>query len=221
MLNNNFSELVKKYKKYRSARRDKVLLSIMGLMAVVGGGFFLITKSDFMMKSFQKTSPESSTEMTKKTVVNDEKNETIVQKRVVDIQEKTVERTKVETPKSQELPDKVYNRTANKIEEENAFKLKVSERKNLYNLLTDDKKQNSYQSAVRIAEFYFEEKNHQQAVIWAVKASKKDPKESRPWLIYAKSKASLGKTKVATKALSIYLKHTESKEIRDLLNTLK
>ena len=217
MLNNNFSELVKKYKKYRSARRDKVLLSIMGLMAVVGGGFFLITKSDFVMKSFQKTSPESPAKIVEKTIINDDKNET---SKII-TEEKIVQRVKVETPKAEELPNKVYNRTTQTTEKENTFKLKVSERKNLYNLLTDDKKQNSYQSAINIAKFYFEEKNHQQAVIWAVKASKKDPKESLPWIIYAKSKASLGKTKVATKALSIYLKHTESKEVRDLLNTLK
>ncbi len=87
--------------------------------------------------------------------------------------------------------------------------------------MTKDKEQSSYKSAVDIASFYFEEKDYDKAVIWAVKASKKDPKQSLPWILYAKSKASLGKTKVAQKALSIYLKHTNSKEVQNLLDNLK
>lgn len=216
MLNNNFGELVKKYERHTSARRGKKIFLLFALATILAGGFFLISQSDFIVNSFKKVNPESSMQVE---VNNPEVpiNETIKEEVVV---EEPIKRVKVSTPKTKELPNKVYKRTAKKIDKENPFQLEVKERKNLYSLLTRDKELNSYSSAVDIAKFYYAEKNYEKAVTWAVKASKKDPKQSRSWIIYAKSKASLGKSKVAKKALSIYLKHTNSKEVRNLLDSL-
>ena len=216
MLNNNFGELVKKYERYTSARRGKKIFLLLALATILAGGFFLISQSEFIVNSFKKTHPESNIQTDIKTPdiqVKEDLDKEIIEK-------EPLKRVKVDTPKSEELPNKVYKREVKKIEKENPFQLEVKERKNLYALLTNDKEKNSYKSAVDIAKFYFEEKNYDKAVTWAVKASKKDPKQSQPWIIYAKSKASLGKAKVAKKALSIYLKHTDSKEIRDLLDSL-
>jgi predicted Zn-dependent protease len=225
MLNNSFRELVKKYERYNSKRRTKKFLSLLGLAAIIAAGFLLIYNSQYIVESFKKTNPEpveTKTSVTKNKIVkteieNSKKSEI---KQEAKPETKPVERVKVSTPKSEELPNKVYKRETKKIEKTNPFQLEVKERKNLYSLLTKDKEQNSYQSAIDIAKFYFNEKNYKQAVTWSVKASKKDPRESDPWIIYAKSKAHLGKTDVAKKALKIYLKHTESKEVRDLLDTL-
>ncbi len=226
MLNNNFNELVKKYEKYRGKRRDKMLLSTLLVLAILAGGYYLVTNSGFITQSFKKTTPESQKSGT---IVDTQiADETTEDNPVQEIKthkeekaEKPLQRVKVDTPKTEELPNKVYDRTTKKIENTNPFQLKVKERKNLYKLLTDDKKQNSYQSAISVAQFYFEEKNYDQTIIWSVKASKKDPRESLPWILYAKSKATQGKTKVAKKALAIYLKHTDSKKVQDLLDTLK
>jgi predicted Zn-dependent protease len=217
-LNNNFGELVKKYEKYTSERRQKKLVALLGLLAVIGAGFLFISKSEFIVNSFKKTTPETKIVTP---VVETKKEEVIKKKEFKQPETKTPKRVKVDTPKSENLPNKIYKRDTKKIEKSNPFQLEVKERKNLYSLLTKEKKQNSYQSAINIASFYFEEKDYDKAISWAVKASKKNPKQSRPWIIYAKSKASLGKTKVAQKALSIYLKHTNSKEVQNLLNNLK
>jgi predicted Zn-dependent protease len=221
MLNNSFRELVKKYERYNSKRRSKKLLSLLGLLAIIAGGFLLIYNSKFIINSFKKTNPETvENSVTTNTDTKLEKTVAPSSTTAKTVETKPVERVKVATPKSENLPNKVYKRDTKKIQKNNPFQLEVKERKNLYNLLTKDKEQNSYQSAIDVAKFYFDEKNYKQAVTWSVKASKKDPKQSQPWIIYAKSKAYLGKTKVAKKALSIYLKHTESKEVRELLNTL-
>ena len=221
MLNNNFGELVKKYERYTSAKRGKKIFLLLALATVLAGGFFLISQSEFIVNSFKKTHPESNNEIDIKTPdiqVKEDLDKEIIEKEI--IKKEPLKRVKVETPKSEELPNKVYKREVKKIEKENPFQLEVKERKNLYALLTNDKEKNSYKSAVDIAKFYFDEKNYDKAVTWAVKASKKDPKQSQPWIIYAKSKASLDKAKVAKKALSIYLKHTDSKEVRNLLDSL-
>ncbi len=216
MLNNNFNELVRKYKRYRAKRREMVLLSILGFIVVVVGGIFLVTRSEFVNKSFQMTTPESEVKVQHE-LNNTDKLATKTEEKI----EEPIKKIEVETPKSQDLPNQVYSRSAKELQDGSSLKLEVDERKNLYKLLTTDKRENSYQSAVDIAEFYFKDKNYQQSVIWSVKASKKDPKESLPWIIYAKSKIALGKPKVAQKALAVYLKHTESKEVRELFESLK
>ncbi len=226
MLNNNFNELVKKYEKYKSKKRDKRLLSILLILSILIGGYYLVTNSSFITQSFKKTTPEpQESETIVDTQIADEPTENEPEQETKTVKEekaeKPLQRVKVDTPKTEELPNKVYERSAKKIEETNPFQLEVKERKNLYKLLTDDKKQNSYQSAISVAQFYFDEKNYDQTIIWSVKASKRDPRESLPWILYAKSKATQGKTKVAKKALSIYLKHTDSKEVQNLLDTLK
>jgi predicted Zn-dependent protease len=218
MLNNNFGELVKKYDKYTKKRRQKKLLSLLGLAAIIAAGFFFISKSEFIVNSIKKTKPEPHTQVDVKTPDNPKE---IIKNKAKQPKEKPLQRVKVATPKGEELPNKVYKRSEKKIEKSNPFQLEVKERKNLYSLLTKDKEDNSYKSTVNVASFYFEEKDYDKAITWAVKASKKDPKQSLPWIIYAKSKAALGKTKVAEKALSIYLKHTNSKEVQNLLDNLK
>jgi tetratricopeptide (TPR) repeat protein len=224
MLNNNFSELVKKYEHYRNKQRNKKFLSLLTLAAIIAGGFFLVFNSKFIVNSFKKTSPE---EPVQAQVIKQEPAEIttpvpeVVEPKVIKTPEKKPDRVKVATPKEDKLPNKVYKREEKKIQKATPFELEVKERKNLYNLLKRNKENDNYQTTVNLAQFYFNEKNYEQAVTWSVKASKKDPKKSLPWVIYAKSKSQLGKTIVAKKALSIYLKHTESKEVRNLLDTLK
>ena len=233
MLNNNFGELVKKYERYTNARRRKKLLYLLALTAVIAAGFFFISKNEFIVNRFKNSNPEHSVQADVKTLNERIKNipktekeiiqpaEEPVKEEIKQPEEKPLKRVKVDTPKTEDLPNKVYKRSEKKIEDSNPFKLEVKERKTLYSLLKRDKDQNSYSSAVNVAGFYFDEEDYEKAITWAVKASKKEPKKSRPWIIYAKSKAHLGKTDVAKKALSIYLKHTNSKEVQNLLDTLK
>jgi len=99
MLNNSFRELVKKYERYNSKRRTKKFLSLLGLVAIIAGGFLLIYNSKFIVESFKKSDPEpvenkitvTKKEPVKTTIQNTEKPET-----------KPIERVKVSTPKSEE-----------------------------------------------------------------------------------------------------------------------
>ncbi len=227
MLNNNFNELVKKYEKYQNRKRDKLLLFVLIVLALCLAGFYLVTNSSFIMNSFKATTPEKSVKVQEEEIKTGaieikkevEKNDTVVKKEQA--APKPIERVDVDTPKSGELPDKVYARSSKDTKQDDTFKLEVKERKSLYKLLVADKEKNSYGSALSVAKFYYDEKDYEKSVAWAVKASKKDAKQSLPWILYAKSKVILGQPKVAKKALSLYLKHNNSKEARKLLDTLK
>lgn len=233
MLNNNFKDLVQKYDRYRSQQRRQKLLILASLLAVIGLGFWIIFNNQFIMKSFQMTRPESSTTVTSTTPAAAQKVQeaeesnfevdTTVENSAPQEIVKPVERVTVETPTTEDLPTEIQKRAPAKTQtaEKSPFKLQVTERKSLYNLLVKHKDENSFDSALGVAQFYFDEKDYDNAVTWSVKASKKNPKDERPWLIYAKSKAMQGKTDIAKKALTIYLEHTNSKEAQDLLDTLK
>jgi hypothetical protein len=210
MLNNNFKQLVKKYETYRSNRIKRIVFAGLALMAILVAGYFAVFNSKEIVKEFKKPVVESN-----KTITVEPTPTKVV------VEDKMPQRVEVDTPKSKLLPDLIYKRDTKNISNKDKFKLQVKERKNLYKLLTDHKEKDDYKSTVAIARFHFEEKNYPRAITWAVKASKKDPKESLPWIIYAKSKASLGKTDVAKKALSIYLKHSQSSDVQKLLNSLK
>ncbi|MCH9813464.1 MAG: hypothetical protein K0U47_05915 [Epsilonproteobacteria bacterium] len=214
MLNNDFPQLVKKYERYKGQKRNKIFLSLFAFAIILVVGFWLISKNNFIINSFKKTVPESNITMTPVVTPPSVKEVKV-------IKEAPLERVKVDTPQVEKAPDQVYQRSTKQAEKQNSFKLQVNERKSLYKLLTEHKEKNTYQSAINIAQFYFDEKDYAQAITWSVKASKQDPRQSLPWIIYAKSKVTQGKTKVAKKALSIYLKHTNSKEVQNLLDSLK
>ncbi len=207
MLNNNFKQLVRKYERYRGSKIKKIVFSVLALIALLVFGFYAVYNSKKIVQTFKEPPVEKAVQ--KKIQIEKQQEEDIAPTRV-----------EVETPKDEKLPNEVYKRNTKDISNKNKFKLEVKERKNLYKLLTDDKELESYQSAVEVAKFYYEEKNHDRTITWSVKASKRDPRQSLPWILYAKSKVSQGKVEVAKKALTIYLKHTEAKEVRDLYNSL-
>ena len=93
MLNNNFGELVKKYEKHTSARRGKKLFSLLGLAAIIAAGFFLISKSEFIVNSFKKVNPESNTQTIIKTPLKEEEKKVVVVKEKEE--EKPLKRVKV------------------------------------------------------------------------------------------------------------------------------
>lgn len=207
MLNNNFKQLVRKYERYRGSKIKKIVFSVLALVALLVFGFYAVYNSKKIVQIFKEPQVEKAVQ--KKIQVEKKQEEDIAPTRV-----------EVKTPKDEKLPDEVYKRNTKDISNKNKFKLEAKEKKNLYKLLTDDKELESYQSAVEVAKFYFEEKNHNRTITWSVKASKRDPRQSLPWILYAKSKVFQGRVEVAKKALKIYLKHTEAKDVRDLYDSL-
>jgi len=131
--------------------------------------------------------------------------------------------TPVPVPKVDSTPKQVTKHTparTHKRKKEEPFQLKITQRESLYNMLVAYKDKKTYKTAIKIAQFYFLQKEYEKAVKWAVEASKKDPSQAQSWIIYAKAKKALGKREVAKRALTIFLKHNYSQSAQDLLDSL-
>lgn len=79
----------------------------------------------------------------------------------------------------------------------------------------------TYESAYALAHFYFERKSYLEAIVWAKKANKLNPNLDQTWLIYAKSKFSLGEKEEAISSLERIIGYIKSEELRDLLDFYK
>ncbi|NPA64397.1 MAG: hypothetical protein GXO16_05420 [Epsilonproteobacteria bacterium] len=74
--------------------------------------------------------------------------------------------------------------------------------------------------ALFIARYYYKKGEYQKAMQWAVKANEHDSSNEESWLIYAKSLAHLGKKDEAMRALKIFIKKSDSREARALLDLI-
>lgn len=216
MLNNNFSKLVKLYKKYEQQQRNKMLLKLFAVVALVAGGWFLFTQATHPTPSAEQSAVTTAPAVT-------QKSDNATKPVAVAV---PVQKTVVETPKVEKMPKEVTRRTPvhksthRQKKADETFQLKVTQRKSLYKLLVDYKDQKSYDAAIKIAQFYLAEKDYDKAVKWAVEASKKDPSQAESWIVYARAKKALGKPEVAKRALTIYLKHNYSQTAQNLLDSL-
>ncbi len=75
--------------------------------------------------------------------------------------------------------------------------------------------------ALLLAKVYYKENNYLQAEEWALRANKLDKNLDESWLLFAKSKAKLGKRKEALNILSSYYKKSKSDQARELISKIK
>ena len=75
--------------------------------------------------------------------------------------------------------------------------------------------------AILIAKAYYKAGNYIESEKWALTANNLDKKNQESWLLFAKSKAKLGKRKEALKILVSYFKETKSSEAKDLIEKIK
>ncbi len=211
MLNNNFSKLVKLYHKHQAKQRRKYFLAIL-LLLFAGAILFW-----FMQR--QDTKIENTTVQEQPTPVQVKDNTAIQTTPKPTPKQETVKKVAVATPVQKNMPTDIKKRTKDNSKEADTFQLKITQQKNFYNLLLDYKNKPSYQSAIKLAQFYFNEKDYKKTVKWAIEASKKDPSQAMSWILYAKAKKALGNTDVAKKALAIYLKHNASQEAKTLFDS--
>lgn len=78
-----------------------------------------------------------------------------------------------------------------------------------------------YESAVGLANLYFEKGKFEKAIYWSKKASKINAEAPNSWIVYAKSKVELGQKEDAIKSLELYLNYFSSDEIAKLLSDYK
>ncbi len=230
MLNNSYEELVRKYKKYQKQKIVKVLFFISILFVFIG---FLLYFFNIFIKTEQQITNANEKNVTKEDLNKTEpidqniqkepikesvKNEPI-QKNNQKAKENIIQK-KTQAQKEHHV-EKNVAKTTQQNTQENSFKLEVTQRKELVKLLKEYELKKDFSSSMNLANYYLNHERYQQAIKWAIKSSKLDPSASEPWILYAKAKHQQGKTKVAIKALNIYLKRYKSKEAQDLLDTLK
>jgi len=75
--------------------------------------------------------------------------------------------------------------------------------------------------ALFLAKSYYKKESYKKAEHWALEANKLDSSLEESFLIFVKSKLKLGKVNEVKSILNQYLKHSESKDARDLLNKIE
>ncbi|MDQ1340879.1 MAG: hypothetical protein QG567_2037 [Campylobacterota bacterium] len=79
----------------------------------------------------------------------------------------------------------------------------------------------TYEKALKIAKFYFENKKHEKAIKWSLEANKINSADEESWIIFAKSSVVLGRSDQAKRALLTYLQKRDSVNIKKLLNEIR
>ena len=107
-------------------------------------------------------------------------------------------------------------------------------RKRVYMEITETSSSNAYADVEKrfdslgsisdslfLARNYYNRKNYDKAVHWAIESNKINDKLEESWLIFAKSKYKLGAKNEAKSALSVFIKRTNSKKAKSLLDKIK
>lgn len=84
----------------------------------------------------------------------------------------------------------------------------------------DFNKNPTYATAMKIANYYFDNKQYNDSLKWAFEASKSDSRgeqKTQSWILYAKSLNLLGRKEEAIEVLTKYITKVNSKEARDVL----
>jgi hypothetical protein len=191
MLNNNLEDLINRYKKYERVKKIKRISLI--LLALFG--LFAIYNISKPSESIQKIKEQNDTNIT------DESNQTIIKNNEENI---TADKNETNTTKD------VINK----------FGLQMTTQKSTkQQLLENYRKRNSYSSAMALANYFYSKSSYKEAIEWAKVASKINKLKEEPWLIYAKSKYALKERDKAKKALELFLKSSDSKRVRELLES--
>ncbi len=193
MLNSDIYNLIRQYKKYKKQKRFDSIGKIVAWILI----------SILIVVAFIKFQTN-----------NDEEIDTNIKPKIqktADISENIVDENKSEIIKRDIVEQK-------KIEPKEKQSVKDE---NLQRLLSYYTKRKSYSSTISIASYYYSYQEYENAVKWAIKASKINKNKDEPWIIYAKSKHALGDEMIAKKALETYLKFNESIQAEVLLKTLE
>ncbi len=215
MLNNDFKVLVEKYTRYEKQKKKTRLLKILSL--------FVIMILAYIITTFDFTASPKETLSADKSIPKKEQNATLSTNQI--IQTAPLVTHTVQTPKEEPLPTPIKQKKpkAQKTAQPkvNQLRLQVTSKKeSLAQLTQNQQKLNNYSATIALANYHYSKKEYQDAIKWAIEASKKNKSKARPWIIYAKCKKELGNSDLAKKALILYLKRHQSQEAQELLNSL-
>ncbi|MBE0491994.1 MAG: tetratricopeptide repeat protein [Sulfurospirillum sp.] len=239
MTNARFEELEKRAKKLQNIKIAKIFIFLMLLITLCGGIFYLFfdVKSNIVQQVNTQKDPietiqaqinitkEMPKEVLPKEVLQEEVKTIAPQKHnntyetielsLILPQEFVQEKEKIQK-------DRVVEKTQVIAEQKPAdfsLHVRLSDKKEV--LLRDFQANNSYETAIELAQYFYEQSSYAQAVYWSKQASRLDPNVSPPWILYAQSKIQLGNKDDAIKALENYLEFFNSKEVANLLAQIR
>lgn len=172
------------------------------------------------------TNNNSKTDQTKKIVIDNTteakalsiKNSTTTVKKQSDNSEKTkkVINKNITPPKSSDATTKVESKPSNNII------IETKEMNNIDVLIARFEATRNIVFANIISEEYYDKKDYDNSLKWALIANDINSKDERSWVMFGKSKAKQGKDDEAIHALQVFISHSpNSNNAKNLLETLK
>ncbi len=229
MTNTRFEDLEKRAKALKVKQYIKVFVVLSTLLAI---GYYVISIKQLkkvdnplhVNKTVKMQEPKPTPKVQKYEAVIQAKPEPKAVEKKIIVEKKEIQYDTIKLSPTINLGNKETLETKSneeiKIEKEpkrNKISLKVKEVKSEEALLERFKVAGDFESAMGLANLYFEEKKFEKSIYWSRKASKLTSGDEIAWLVYAKSKHALSKTDEAIKALQLYLEYFSSEEIEKLL----
>ncbi|MDX1810181.1 MAG: CDC27 family protein [Sulfurospirillaceae bacterium] len=88
-------------------------------------------------------------------------------------------------------------------------------------LIETNSKDEDFDSAFKLAQYYFKNQKYEKAIFYSKKANHFNPTSAKPWLVYARAKIKEHKRDEAIKALETYLSYFSSDDVENLLISIK
>ncbi len=108
-------------------------------------------------------------------------------------------------------------KTQEKKEDKQPFSISLKQLSSTDDLIKSFNKESTYLKALRIAESFYEKKDYENSLLWSKKANKLNSKDSKAWLLYAKSEYAGGNRQRAKDILKMYIKSSNSQDAKELL----
>ncbi len=241
MTNSRFEDLERRCKKIKNRKIIKFVIYIIFLSTFVVLLFYLAgnkylkqdkvpnakktvlnNKKKIILNNVKKTILDNKN---KKKTVKNSKKATLKLEPVIELpkilpQRKITKQAKSKSNKSVQKPIVVPSKkeTIEKKETQKpAFRIIAKDANKETILLKNYSINKDFSSALKLAEYYFWQKNYKKAIYWSKNANKLDSAKDDSWIIYAKSKYALGEKDDAIESLKTFLNIFYSKRANELL----
>jgi len=225
MTNNRFEELEKRCKSIKRRKIIKYVLFI--IIFILGCSAIFIIKS-YVNKNGQTKIKRmvSVTKVIKKVAPKQDsfslKLEPVINiPKVIEQPKKTVIKQKQKEQKRVKLDNVIKDNNIQKKQIKPILKIITKDADEETVLLKNYSVNKDFTSVLKLANYYYNNKDYKKALYWAKNANKLDSSKDDSWIIYAKSKYALGQKKDAIDSLETFLNIFYSKKANSLLEKYK
>jgi len=211
----NYEEIEKIYYK---RRRKKFLIIFTAIFTLIGGVFFAF---NYFKKENNTKISNNTKEITSQKIANNH-NTNMTKKLTINSEIPNIELQTKSKPENKNNKISITT-TTNTTKPQNKIKVVVVQKsQKLQDLLNYYKSFKDYDTAIKISEIYFKQKNYRKSIEWAKKANDINAKDEKSWLLYAKNLVQLGKIIKAKTLLKLYLEiYGPNKNIQNYLRSIK